>query len=431
MLTVKQIKKIGKELALYKPLGQEQCDFHNSLADINWLLGGNQSGKTYTNMADLCLMLLNYHPTHYRPGGTHWACTESWEQVRDILWDEYIRKFLPPFSIANIEYGQQKVPKRIFMKNGHKLEFKAFNQGRELFQGRGIDSIHADEQCHHDFIGILEEMQARLLKKNGYLNWSMTPIKAQPELEERIESLPDTDEVFKINLNDNRISRGGYIPDKRIDDMIAQWPAESQATRIAGEFASFFGAVFKGYSRRVHMIKPFRIPREWRKYRSIDFGFTNPFVCLWLAKDKDENWYIYREYYKTQTGIQEHIRNIRLFSKGERYVSTIADPEDAGNRAELRKAGIPTKAAKKDVANGIELVQSKLKVKGDGKPSLYIFSTCRNTLREFPAYHYPKGTNTKNPKDIPVQKNDHCIDATRYGLYTVDGKFSKGRIYVA
>jgi hypothetical protein len=431
LLTLPQIQTAGKEISLYKPLGDTQKAFHLSNAFIKWLLGGNRSSKTYTNMMDLALLLLDYHPVHYQPGGVHWACTESWEQVRDILWDEKLKKFIPSHAIANIEYGQQKIPRRVFFKNGHKLEFKAFNQGRELFQGRALDSIYCDEQCHHDFIGILDEMQARLLANGSFLSWSMTPIKSQPELEERIEDLPDTDEVFKINLNDNRISRGGYIPDERIDNLIAQWPEETQATRIAGEFASFYGAVFKTYSRQIHVIEPFRIPSGWRKYRAFDFGFTNPFVCLWLAKDKDENWYIYREYYKKQTGIQEHIRNVKLLSMGESYVENIADPEDPENRSEMRKAGIKTIAAKKDVAKGIELVQSKFKVKENGKPSLFIFKTCRNTCREVAGYSYPKGTSSSNPKDIPVQKDDHTIDAARYGIYTIDGKFRKGHVCTA
>ena len=429
MLTIEQIEEVGEEIALYYPLGDEQCAFHNSLASFKWLFGGNQSSKTYTNMMDLALLALDYHPVHYKPKGVHWACIESWEQVRDVLWEDYLKKFIPESAIANIEYGMQRIPKRVFLKNGHRIEFKAFNQGRELFQARAVDSIHCDEQCHHDFMGILEEIQARLLKREGFLSWGMTPIKPQPELEERIEDLPDTDEVFKSNLNDNRISRGGYIPDKRIDDMIAQWPKETQATRIAGEFASFFGAVFKTYSRQLHVVQPFRIPKEWRRYRGFDFGFTNPFACLWLAKDPDENWYVYREYYQAQTGIQEHIRNVKFRSKGEHYIENVADPENAEDRTEMRKAGIKTKAARKDIARGIEIVQSRLKIKGNGKPSLFIFRKCKNTCREMASYHYPKGTNIRNPKDIPVQKNDHTIDVLRYVIYTTDGKFKKGHVH--
>jgi len=266
--------------------------------------------------------------------------------------------------------------------------------------------------------------------KDGFISWSMTPVKSQPELEERIFDLPETDALFKINLNDNRISRGGYIPDRRIDQMIAQWPEETQATRIAGDFGSFFGCVFKTFNRQIHVIKPFRIPSNWRRYRAFDFGFTNPFVCLWLAKDPDENWYVYREYYKAQTGIQEHIRNVKIFSKGENYVCNIADPENAEDRNELRKAGIKTKVARKDISLGIECVQSKFKVKENGKPSLFIVDACRHTQREVSSYHYPTGTSSKDPKDTPVQKDDHTVDALRYAIYTIDGDFARGKVYV-
>jgi len=430
-LSTSEIKWLGEAMAMYKPLGEPQEAFHKSLADILWLFGGNLASKTYTNMMDLAMLALDVHPFKHKPQGLHWACIESWEQVRDILWAEYLEKFIPIHHIGDIRWGQDRVPRKLLLKNRHTIEFKAFNQGRELFQGRSIDSCHCDEQCHHDFQGILNEIQARLLAKKGFLSWSMTPIIPQPLLEERIEDLPSTDEPFYFDLNDNRISRGGYIPDERIDGMIAEWPEEVQATRIRGRFASFYGAVYKTFSRRVHVIKPFEIPKEWRRYRGFDFGFTNPFVCLWLAQDKDENWYVYQEYYRAKTGIGDHIAAVKMLSSNENYIASFADPENAEDRAEMRKANILTKVARKDIAKGIEIVQSKLKIKENGKPSLFIFNTCKNTCREMATYHYPKGTSSKNPKDIPQQKDDHTVDGLRYILYSVEKPAKKGHVYAA
>jgi len=431
MLTTPEIKWMGEVLALYEPLDDTQRYFHKSQANIRFFFGGNQSGKTFTNMIDLAQLALDVHPFRSAPRGLHWACIESWEQVRDILWEGNLIKFIPQHHIFNISYGQDKVPRKILLKNGHTIEFKAFNQGRELFQGRAIDSCHCDEQCHHDFQGIFNEIQARLMAKSGFLSWSMTPIIPQPYLEERIEESLDTDEIFHADLNSNRISKGGYIPDKRIDDMINEWPEEVQATRIRGYFASFYGAVYKRFNRSTHVIKPFKIPEDWTKYRGFDFGFTNPFVCLWLAKDKDENWYVYREYYRAKTCISEHITNVKQLSKNENYNVSWADPENAENRTDMRKAGIVTKVARKDVAKGIEAVQTKLKVKQNGKPSLFIFSTCRNTCREIAGYRYPSGTSSKNPKDTPLQKNDHTVDALRYVVYSVEQPSKKGSVHAA
>jgi len=428
VLSLSEIKWLGEPIALYHPLDNDQQTFHHSIANARWLFGGNQSGKTHTNMMDLALLCLDIHPIRRCSKGLHWVCIESWEQVRDILWEDKLKKFIPAHHIYDIAYGQDHVPRKVYLRNGHIIEFKAFNQGRNLFQGRAIDDCRCDEQCEHDFQGIFNELQARLMAKNGKLSWSMTPIIPQPLLEERMENLPETDEIFHIDLNSNRLSEGGYIEDKRIDDLIEEWPEEVQATRIEGKFASFYGAVYKTFSRQLHMIQPFAIPECWPKFRSFDFGFTNPFACLWGAMDGDGNWYIYREYYKAKTGIHEHIASVNHFSKNETYFKNIADPEDADARNELRKVGIITISARKDVSAGIEHVQSKLKIKSNGKPSLFIFNTCRNTLREMAVYHYPKGSNSKNPKDVPEAVDDHTVDALRYMLYTIEKPFAKGKI---
>jgi len=432
ILSLEQIRKVGRAIALHQPLSADQRRFAMSLAYVRWLFGGNLSGKTYLNMMDLAQIVLDVHPFSKVSTGIHWVAIETWEQVRDILWEEYLKKMIPAYHIVDIRYGQDKVPRKVSLDTGHLIEFKAFNQGRTLFQGRpGIQSAHYDEQCLHDFQGILDETQTRLMRTSGTLSWSMTPIVPQTLLEERIEELPATDEVFHLNLNDNRKSRGGYITDERIDEKIAEWPEEVQATRIEGLFASYYGAVYRSFSRKVHVIKPFKIPSDWTLYRGIDFGFTNPFVCLWVARDKDENWYVYREYYRAKTGIQEHIANMKARSVGERYERTFADPENAEDRNELRTAGIPTFTARKDVARGIELVQGKLKVKTNGKPSLYIVNTCRNTAREFAMYRYPKGSVSRDPADIPLAKDDHCLDPLRYILYTVLRPRKKGSVVAA
>ena len=408
---------MGKALALFEPISGEQEDFFISKKTIKWLFGGNRSGKTYNNMMDLAHLLLDIHPYRFVLNGIHWACIESWEQVRDILWKTYLEKMIPPFQIANIQYGQDKVPKKLFFKNGHLLEFKAFNQGPELFQGRAIDSCHCDEQCHHNFQLILDEIQMRLADREGYLSWSMTPICPQADLEARITEEYDTDGIFYFNLNNNRKSRGGYIADSRIDALIDEWPEEVQSTRIAGKFASFHGSVYQTFSRHIHVIKPFPIPKHWIRVNGIDFGFTNPFVCLWIAIDGDGCCYIYHEYYKAQTGMEEHAKYIKKHNHDIKHLTTYAD-HDSQDQFELEKYGVKTKNANKSVHAGIETIQKLLKIRKNGKPRLYIFKICKHTIRQFPVYHYPEGTNNKDPQEVPVSKDDHCLDAARYALHS-------------
>jgi len=84
--------------------------------------------------------------------------------------------------------------------------------------------------------------------------------------------------------------------------------------------------------------------------------------------------------------------------------------------------GISTMPAKKDIHLGIEAVQAALKVQEDGKPRLFIFRNCVNTIREMAGYKWAEGTEKKDAKDEPLKVNDHTCDCVRYGIYGVEHK---------
>jgi len=426
MLTDRQIRSIGKPILLYRPLPALR-QFHRSSAKNRWLCGGNRSGKSEGNIGyDLCSFAMGVHP-YRRPSknATIWAAANSWPLVGKLLWQEKIKTYLPACQIQqpiSWHNKQDEIPAEIRLVNGNRIEFKAYEQGRKAFEGRAIDAFYGDEQCKSDSEGIWTEIQARLLDKNGFTAQSMTPIIPQGWLEERIQALPETDDIFYADLNDNRKSRGGYIDDREIDLMISQWPAEIQETRIKGHFAAFAGAVYKTFSRNTNVIEPFEIPADWPRYRAIDWGFNNPFVCLWLARDPDRRWYVYAEHYRARETLAYHAERIKQISGKDKYRITWAD-HDAQERHEFKKLGVSTMNAKKDVHLGIEAVQAALKVQGDGKPRLFIFKNCRNTIKEVGGYKWAEGTETKDAKDDPLKVNDHCPDCIRYIIYGVEGKF--------
>lgn len=425
MLTNRQIRNVGEKIMLYSPLPAMR-DFHKSPAKNRWLCGGNRSGKSEGNIGyDLCSFALGIHPYRRTPKeATIWASANTWDLVGKLLWMEKIKSYLPSSQIQSIIWHNKgkEIPAELRLVNGNHIELKAYDQGRKAFEGRAIDAFYGDEQCKSDSEGIWHEIQARLLDKKGFSAQSMTPIIPQAWFEERIEVLPDTDAVFYADLNDNRKSRGGYVHDKEIDLMIAQWPAEVQETRIKGLFAAFAGAVYKTFNRDTHVIKPFEIPADWTRYRSIDWGFNNPFVCLWLARDPDDRWYVYNEHYQSRETLAYHAERIKQKSVNEKYQVTWAD-HDSQDRHEFKNMGIDTMPAKKDIHLGIEAVQKTLKIQPDGKPRLFIFKTCVNTIREAIGYKWAEGTDRKDPTDEPLKVNDHACDSLRYAIYGVEGNF--------
>ncbi len=199
---------------------------------------------------------------------------------------------------------------------------------------------------------------------------------------------------------------------------------------VKGLWKQAEGAVYE-FDSQVHLVKPFEIPKEWRRFRVVDFGYTNPFVCQWWAVDPDGRMYRYREIYMSQRLVEDHATQIRALSEGEAIETTVCD-HDAEDRATLERHGIPTIAAKKDVSPGIQAVQQRLRVQPDGKPRLMMVAGAlaeedellgklpKDTVEEFAGYVWSKAADGKPNKEVPVKANDHGMDATRYAVMYVD-----------
>ncbi len=181
------------------------------------------------------------------------------------------------------------------------------------------------------------------------------------------------------------------------------------------------GAVYQEFCEEKHVVQDFPIPDNWQKFRAIDFGYTNPFVCLWGAADHDGRLYIYREWYKSGIRTAEHAETIRQLSGKEHYTITVAD-HDAAERAELESLGIRTAAAEKNVISGIQRVKCRLADAGDGRPRLYFFSSLKNILSEMYEYRWMPAGSTASQKEEPLKMNDHAMDALRYMIAALDGK---------
>lgn len=202
---------------------------------------------------------------------------------------------------------------------------------------------------------------------------------------------------------------------------------------VLGRWVQAEGAVYDEFDPAIHVIDHDQCPKFVRRFRIIDFGYTNPFVCQWWGVDHDGRMYLYREIYKTRQLVEDLAPRIIRLSDGEYIEATVAD-HDAEDRATLDRHGIATVAAIKDVTSGIQLVQARLKIQFDGKPRLFIVRgalvevdqllesakkpVC--TQDEFPAYSWPKAQDGKAIKESPIKVDDHGMDATRYGVVYAD-----------
>jgi PBSX family phage terminase large subunit len=202
-----------------------------------------------------------------------------------------------------------------------------------------------------------------------------------------------------------------------------------------GLWAGAEGLIYDLWDPAVHLLRG--LPpgwRSWERMRSIDFGFTNPFVCGWLLIDDDGRMYLNREIYHTRRTVKVHAGHIKGLSEGESYEANVAD-HDAEDRATLGENGIDTVPAYKAVLPGINAVMERLKLAGDGRPRLYVVEGCRVerdpalvearkptcTEEEFAGYIWKPPQPGRAPKEEPVKENDHGMDMLRYAVAQVDG----------
>lgn len=226
----------------------------------------------------------------------------------------------------------------------------------------------------------------------------------------------------------------GYI--QKLDRLTG---AKKERLRF-GRWVQSEGVIYSGWSAADHVIE--QMPAGWHSWpmvMGVDFGYSNPFVCLWCRIDPDGRLYLYREIYKSKRIVQDHAVQMKRYmgEGGERPPEAIICDHDAEGRATLERwldMGT-TPADKESLLDGINEVAERLVVQPDGKPRLFIMKDClverdeelwdakfpTSILEEIDSYVWKKG----GKKDEPMDLNNHGLDALRY-LVTWANQFTPG-----
>jgi phage terminase large subunit len=197
---------------------------------------------------------------------------------------------------------------------------------------------------------------------------------------------------------------------------------------VEGQWGIVEGLVYKQFNEAVH-VKKLKIDKRWKYFvRGVDYGFTNPFVCLFVAIDGDGTVYVFDEYYRKKHRIDDNVNNVCNMYPDIKFRATYVDessPETITSFGEKQQMTIP---ADRDVVAGIHCVMSKLHVQNDGEPRLYIHPRCKNLIKELYSYKWADEDSKKNTKEEPIKKDDHGPDAIRYVIYSIFKR--KGKIHL-
>lgn len=336
----------------------------------------------------------------------------TYQQARDIAWEALKREL---HSVA-LAINESRLEIRIRTVKG----------GESLIVLRGWESIETLRGQKFDFVVIDEIAQMR----NFWVNWHevIRPTLTDTVGEGLFISTPKGFDHFyelfcidatqapayKNQEQDTDYKSFHYTtydnPHLKVEE-INKARAEVGENRFAQEYMADFrkmeGLVYQEFDRNTSVFN--EAPQFIADtMMGVDFGFTNPCAAITILKDHSDTFWITEEYYETKRTDAEVAEYVAAKSPNKVY----PDPESPGAIEELRKRGVHIREVikgKDSVENGISRVRELLKV---GK--LKVHSSCVNTIREFETYAYPDKKPDKNEYEVPIDEDNHAMDAIRY-----------------
>lgn len=228
---------------------------------------------------------------------------------------------------------------------------------------------------------------------------------------------------------------------ERDPDYVAQLeslPEKRRKMMLLGEWDVAEGAFFEEfvddpdhYIDRVktHVIAPFEVPKEWKIYRSFDWGYNKPFSCAWWAVDYDGVIYRILEYYGCTENENEGVRKtspevfaeIQRIEREHRWlkgknIHGVADPAIfSANGGEsiaetAQKYGVYFSPGDNQRIPGWMQIHYRMAFDENGYPMMYVFNNCKAFIRTIPVLMYDKN----KVEDLDTSLEDHVADETRY-----------------
>lgn len=425
---------------------------------VTFLLGGNGAGTSTMALHKMVQFLLQTPPP--RRDTPFWIIAESYEQAMNVCWKEKLHQqgHLPPEEVdwQRIRWYKPNndwpfsVPLNPWPSSGYnwQLVFKSCDQGRSQMQGESIGGFLFVEQFPW---GLLEEV-LRGCREYSFVGNKLaefTPV--DPSLSSPLQEMEENNRLPPgwaiYRANTECAVEAGHVSRQWYDQFFGMISNHMRGVRTKGLWGGFEGTIYPEFDTAIHCVQPGEdIPPGCEHRRMIDWGFgiDNAFCCLFACRNGAGQWYVYDEYYSTDTQftVIDHLKAISdrhpWPARNPRYGVTWADPSNLNcHRIASRFTdyapgydSINCQHANNAVDEGIEYIKWLLKpdpalAVEDAKPRPRLFivkDACPNLIRQFRTYRRIKsphtGPNPQDAADRPLKRDDHALDALRYGLFS-------------
>ena len=406
---------------------EKQEQFINSKAFETLFGGAAGGGKSYGQLVDALLYALKY------PKSKQIIFRRTFPDLEKSL----IRVSLEFYPREAASYNSSK---HIWtFKNGSIIDFGYIDSENDVYQYQSAeyDVIRFDELTH-----FTEYMYTYMISRCRGANPFPKHIKSSTNpggvghswVKTRFIDVGTPNQIHEITLENGKKNTVIFIPSLVQDNMflldndpdyvsrLELLPEKEKQALLYGDWDIFDGQFFTEFDRKIHVCTPFKIPKDWRIYRTRDYGLD---MCAtyWIAMDYQMNVYVYKELYESDLIISDAARKINAMT--DEKIQIDYAPPDLWNRNKdtgkstadiFAENGQYLTKADNNRVTGWLAVHEWLRVFKDeqGQPNskLKIFSNCVNLIRTLPALQHDE----KNPNDVAVEPHEltHAPDALRY-----------------
>ena len=353
---------------------EKQIQFYENDKPIRVLFWGNRVGKTEIGAMEVARYLLNKHD--FRTIGENievWAACPSYDMQEETT-QKKLLTYIPESQIDRKSYIRGRIIKSMALKNGNKLTFKSYEQGREKFQGAGKRLIWFDEEPPKS---IFEESFVR--QEAGVqldIIMTMTPINGMTWVYNDIYMAEDKSDLY---ISDAGWDDNPYLLQSQIDQMSKGLSEEAIQVRRFVRFISRVGLVCNWWDREKHLKHYDQLPKNWSYGEVVDGGFSDPLAWLLIGVDEHGDIHVVDGFRQEQLGTKEikEKRNDRISDLPIR--NGFIDTDNPRLKLELlpdmvlrEVEKMPGENASWDEALSEKLQEYGKLRKDTGNPSLYI-----------------------------------------------------------
>jgi phage terminase large subunit-like protein len=419
---------------------EKQLLFHKDTNPDRLYIGGNRSGKSLGSTVEAIWWLTHSHPYRKTPEGPirgRVVAVDFLNGVDKIILPLY-KQWLPKTFLVDGSWEKSYSRERhvLTLNNGSFVEFMSQDQDLDKFAGSSRHFVHFDEECPKT---VYQECIARLVDTGGVWWMSQTPVQGMEWIYDDIY-MPAKEGKKKIGIVEATMEDNPSLSKEAIARFIGELSEEERLIRTKGQYVHLGGAVFPDFSPSTHCIEKgaFVPTPEHRIIRTMDSGYTNPTVWLWLAVDDKNNVTVFKEHYAAKKTVADHAVIVNQITRdmerdyGIKVWLTTGDPaikqtkEHTGTSIlqeyQRHNIYIAVDMIPRDRRIGLERIRQYLKWnKKSNRPYLMVTDDCPNLIAELPKLRWqkwasPKVADQNNKKEDIRDKDNHCYDALKYAM---------------